>query len=131
MKEKFEFEIPKGGQEIFLPLGNREEIIKKLKNKFSNIDYSDKSWGILIEQDFSIEFNTGSDEIVNTIMLHIRGGGNVIKIVQTICEILDGHALDISYTRYIDFDFSEKTEESWGDFQKYRNQVIKLYEEDK
>lgn len=74
MKTKYDFEAPEEEQPPVPPLGQRDEIIEKLTRRLPNLDYRDKAWGVLEGEGFSIEFNTGDEELVDSIMLHVRGG---------------------------------------------------------
>ena len=121
VKERFELENNNDYSPPYL--GKRDEIIDALLKIFPNLDYTDESWGILNEADFSIEFNTGNDEIVDSIMLHIRGGGNPLNVIKLIIKEMNWEALDCSTTKFIEID--EDNLESWTEFQKYRDSVLK------
>src|SRR5690606_1075471 len=84
-------------------MGDREELIEEFKKLSTEIDFSDKTWGIYFDGQTSIEINIGSDEKVNSIMLHIRGGGNPFIFIATTCEHFKWYALDCSTGQYIDF----------------------------
>jgi hypothetical protein len=103
-------------------LGNKNEIIERLTTLLPTLDYSNTSWGIFTDKDFSIEFNTGTDDIVETIMLHIRGGGDPLVIIKIICDSENWFALDCSTMEYINTDILSK--ESWENFQKFRDKII-------
>jgi len=124
MKEKYDFDAPEENQSGIAPLGKRDEIIKKLTHCIPNLDYRDETWGILNDEGYSIEFNTGDEEIADTIMLHIRGGGTVMDTIQLVCETLDAYALNTSDCTYIDFKQPDRAQESWEQFQQYRDKVI-------
>lgn len=123
MKEKYDFEAPEEEQPPVPPLGQRDDIIAKLSRAIPQLDYRDKAWGILEGEGFSIEFNTGDEEFVDSIMLHVRGGGAVMETIRLICETLEAYALDTSDTNYIDFEETGAAEQSWEQFQKYRDRV--------
>ncbi|MBP1996713.1 hypothetical protein [Paenibacillus eucommiae] len=124
MKEKYDFDAPGENQPDIAPLGKRDGIIAKLTQCIPNLDYRDEAWGILNGEGYSIEFNTGDEEIVDSIMLHIRGGGTVLDTIQLVCETLDAYAFDTSDCVYIDFKQSDQAQESWERFQKYRDKVL-------
>jgi len=124
MKEKYDFDAPEENQPDIAPLGKRDEIIEKLTKCIPNLDYRDEAWGILNDEGYSIEFNTGDEEIVDSIMLHIRGGGTVMDTIQLVSETLDAYALDTSDCAYIDFKQPEQAKESWERFQKYRDKIL-------
>lgn len=112
--KEFEGEIP--------PLGERNVIVGELTALLPELDYSDKSWGIYDNESLSIEFNTGDDEILASIMLHIRGGGDPHVILKAICEKMEWYALDSSTGEFMDFENVSK--ESWEEFQRYRDKII-------
>ncbi|MFB6365856.1 hypothetical protein ACFCP7_17620 [Paenibacillus elgii] len=112
MKEKYDFDSPEENQPDIAPLGKRDEIIEKLTQCIPNLDYRDEAWGILNDEGFSIEFNTGDEEIVDSIMLYIRGGGTVMDTLQLVCETLDAYALDTSNNTYIDFKQPDQAQET-------------------
>ena len=104
------------------PLGNRDEIIRTLTALMADLDYSDPTWGILESDEFSIEFNTGREELVDSIMLHIRGGGDPLIIIKLICDHTGWGAFDTSTSDFMDTD--KLSPESWLAFQKFRDRVI-------
>lgn len=124
LKEKFEID---DNDYTPPPLGNRKDIIAALTKIFPNLDYTDPSWGLLKESDYSIEFNTGDEEIVATMMLHIRGGGNPLNAIKLILNELNWAALDCSTTEFIDLDMNDN--ESWIEFQKYRDKVMNSHKD--
>lgn len=56
------------------PLGDRSEIIARIAEFAPSADFSDASWGELVTPEFVIEFNMGRGELVDGMMLHVRGG---------------------------------------------------------
>lgn len=122
LKEKFDLEDCQG----YVPpsLGSRDEVIALLTELFPKFNANDKSWGVLLEDDFSIEFNIGRKETVDSIMLHIRGGGDPVAIVKGIMKALNWQALDVQTTEFIDIDTES---DSWGKFQQFRDTVLQNY----
>ncbi|NQX48036.1 hypothetical protein HQN87_22170 [Paenibacillus tritici] len=127
MKEKYDFDAPEDKQPAIPPLGQRDEIIGKLTSCIPELDYRDAAWGFMNGEGYSIEFNTGDEETVDSIMLHIRGGGTVMDTIQLVCDTLEAYALNTSDGSYINFEQPEEAEQSWEQFQKYRDQVIKEF----
>jgi hypothetical protein len=84
-------------------LCEKAEILLLLKRLFPRIDLSDPTWGVLNEEGSSIEFNMGDDDPVAGIMLHVRGNGDPITIIKTLCEQTGWRALDCSDYTFIDF----------------------------
>lgn len=124
MKEKFDLrDVP----DDYEPqkLGNRDDLILQLQSIISEIDYTDKSWGILDMPEYSIEFNTGNNEQVDSIMLHIRGGGDPLPLIKLICDSCNFAALDCSVGDFMDLE--NLSSGSWIKFQEYRDKVINSY----
>lgn len=90
-------------------LGPRPEILSILTQICPGIDFSDPGWGIFEGNDFSIEFNLGDTDPVESVMLHVRGSDNVISIIRNICEYTGWRALDTSIGDFIDFDRNPTT----------------------
>jgi hypothetical protein len=57
------------------PLGPRSEIIAKISSIFPQTDFSDRSWGTLTVPGCHIEFSMGSDQVINSFAMHVRGAG--------------------------------------------------------
>ena len=87
-----------------LYLGQKNEVIKRVESVFGDVDFSDRSWGILDRRDFSIEFNMGgaTDE-VDCIMLHVRGEDTSLEAIENLCKSTGWYALDTSTMDIIDF----------------------------
>ncbi|QWX85600.1 hypothetical protein H0I23_08155 [Cellulophaga sp. HaHaR_3_176] len=120
LKEKFDT-----NDKDYLPptLGKRIELISQLTNILPNLDFSDESWGIMEGDGFSIEFNIGNNEDVDSIMLHIRGGGNPIKIIQSIMQEFKWESLDCSTGDFMEL--NNVSNESWTKFQTWRDKIFK------
>jgi hypothetical protein len=96
-------DLPAGVQSVseiandFRPdaLGKRDEVIARIRQALPDVDFSDRSWGILEHSEFSIEFNTGKEEICTGIMLHVRGGGSAIATIERLLQHLKLRALDL------------------------------------
>ncbi|WP_220466947.1 hypothetical protein, partial [Cellulophaga baltica] len=106
-----------------ISLGIRDNIINELCILLPELDYSVKDWGILNGDGFSIEFNTGKEEKVDSIMLHIRGGGNPHYIIGMIMKKMEWEALDCSTGEFVDL--KNINAESWTKFQTWRDKIFK------
>jgi len=102
-------------------LGNKADVIKAITSILPDVDYTDPSWGVFYNGTTSIEFNTGDNETVETLMLHVRGGGNPLMIINTICEETGWAALDTSTAEFIN---KSAIIVSWQEFSHYRDQII-------
>jgi len=125
MSKKIDFDSPESQQmqkEDLPSLGKKEEIIQKLTQLLPDLDYSDTSWGLLRDNIHSIEFNTGAEEVVASIMLHIRGGGNPAQIIEKVCTAMGWYALDCSTGEYLQFD--QKDQASFEAWQGFRDKIV-------
>lgn len=103
------------------PLGNRVDLIEAIREVAPTADFSDPSWGELATPDFVIEFNMGREEVVDSMMLHVRGGGPVVDFIDTLLTHLGRRAIDCSEGEF----FSPATSgESLRAWQQYRDSVI-------
>ncbi|GAK57177.1 hypothetical protein U27_04142 [Candidatus Vecturithrix granuli] len=90
---------------------------------FPNIDNNDTSWMILQEESYSIEFNSGKDDPMESVMLHVRGDEKALNAIKKICEYTGWKALDCSLGEFIDFD--RNPDEGFSKWRNYRNEVIR------
>ncbi|MCL2141269.1 MAG: hypothetical protein FWH46_00075 [Methanimicrococcus sp.] len=56
----------------------REYFLEEIKKIFPDINTEDETWLVLNAAAYSIEFNIGDNDPINSIMLHIRGGDEAI-----------------------------------------------------
>jgi hypothetical protein len=73
-------EIPK--DYCLPPLGTLSDILDMLKELLPDIDFSDPHWGVLATETYSIEFNIGNEDPVESLMLLIRGEDAPIDIIK-------------------------------------------------
>ena len=105
------------------PLGARSELINRIRQILPGADFKDPAWGIFEGDGFSIEFNIGKEENCDGLMLHVRGGGS--RAMATIAELLQRLQLRGIDCQTSEFFSYEAAERSFGQWQKYRDQVIK------
>ncbi|MEU4472929.1 hypothetical protein [Micromonospora sp. NPDC023888] len=107
-----------------LPLGTGPHIKRCLRETFPDLDLADPAWGQLVGPTWSIEFNIGSDDPVDSIMFHVRGGGDdVLAVVARIVAVTGGRALDISTGEFLTGDCPQTA--GWNGFQQYRDQTLR------
>ena len=102
-------------------IGKRSEVIDNIKAAEPTIDFSNPSWGILENEQFTIEFNMGNSEECDGFVMHIRGNELALPGVGNILDRLKLRAADGSSPFFIDI---EKTK---GDLQKwidYRDSIL-------
>ncbi|MDP4182133.1 MAG: hypothetical protein Q8942_13715 [Bacillota bacterium] len=93
-----------------------------LKELLPDIDFSDPHWGVLATETYSIEFNIGGKDPVESIMLHIRGEDAPIDVIKKICSKTAWRAIDTSAGDFIDFE--NCPEESFNRWKRYRDKII-------
>jgi hypothetical protein len=95
-------EIPVGFQPK--TLCSREYYEKMVSSVFPNIDMTtDRSWLILEENDYSIEFNSSDDDPMENVMLHVHGSDASLNAIKKICEYTGWKAIDTTLGDFIDF----------------------------
>jgi hypothetical protein len=107
----------------FNPLGPADEVRDKLSSHLPGIDWSDPAWGIFRGDGFSIEFNVLEDDPIQSIMLHVRGGGDAISAIMSFVRPLGWSALDCSTGEFLDP--NNPSQEGWNGFQAYRDKIFK------
>jgi len=103
-------------------MGSASEIRQRISDHLPGIDWSDPTWGDYQGDGFSIEFNMGNNEIPDSIMLHVRGGGDAVKAIMAFAGPNNWSVLDTSLGDYLDADNLD--ESGWISFQKYRDRII-------
>jgi len=101
------------------PLGPATELLDRLRAALPDLNLSDPTWGNLDSPDWSIEFNIGREDPVESIMLHVRGGGDVVEVIQRAARALGCRALDGSSGEFIE----DGGADGWADFQAYRDSL--------
>ncbi|MFI6056430.1 hypothetical protein ACIBCO_41065 [Streptomyces violascens] len=103
------------------PLGQQQDILAAVARAAPEADLSDPAWGELSGATWSIELNIGSDDPVDSIMLHIRGSGDdVLASVTRLAEALGCKALDCSTGDLL----SAQDPAGWRAFQNYRDRIV-------
>ena len=103
------------------PLGNRASIIDSIRAEFPEADFRDPAWGNFEAESFSIEFNLGEDELVQSFAMHVRGSIAAVDAVAAILDRLGFRAIDSSSGEFFSL---ERAKESLAQWSKYRDEVI-------
>lgn len=103
------------------PLGDRAELIAAIREVAPSADFTDPAWGELVTPDFVIEFNMGSEEVVDSMMLHVRGGGRAVDFIDALLTRLGHRAIDCSEGEFFTSAASAESFRSWQD---YRDSAI-------
>jgi hypothetical protein len=80
------------------------------------------NWGIYEGDGYSIEFNMGTADAIDTIMLHVRGGGNAIAALLQFAQPNNWSLFDCSTSEFLDPE--NPSSEGWEGFQEYRDKVV-------
>ena len=112
-------DVPDGFQPD--PLGSRDEVITAILDVAPSADFGDPEWGYLDSEAFSIEFSMHGDEVVETIMLHVRGGGSVVDFIATLLTRLGCRAVDCAESEFFSPETSGESLRAW---QAYRDSVV-------
>jgi hypothetical protein len=104
------------------PLGGKKEVLTLFKELFPEADFTDSSWGILDNENYSIEFNISNEDPVQSVALHIRGNELAVKAIEKICQRTGWRAIDSGSGDFIDF--SNSSESGFKKWQQFRDQVL-------
>lgn len=103
------------------PLGWRDDVLAAVARAVPEADLSDPGWGTLSGPTWSIELNIGSNDPVESIMLHIRGSGDdVLTPVFRLAESLRCGVIDCTDGEVI----APGQSSGWHSFQQFRDQVV-------
>jgi leucyl-tRNA synthetase len=102
-------------------IGKRSEVIDNIKAAEPTIDFSNPSWGILENEQFTIEFNMGNSEECDGFVMHIRGNELALPCVGNILDRLKLRAADGSSPFFFDIEKSKGDLQKWID---YRDSIL-------
>jgi hypothetical protein len=103
------------------PLGGRAALISKILEVAPQADFSDPAWGELSTPDFTIEFNMGRDAVVDSMMLHVRGGDSAVDFITALLQHLGLRAIDCSMGEFFEPSAAAQSLTAWRHF---RDRVI-------
>lgn len=103
------------------PLGPASDVLATLRETFPGIDLRDPTWGFLSDDQWVIEFNIGEENPVESIMLHVRGSGDVLPTVRRAAAVLGCRAMDCSTGDFIETGGSD----GWAGFQAFRDRALR------
>jgi hypothetical protein len=103
------------------PLGQRAALIAKILEIAPQADFSDSTWGELSTPDFTIEFNMGTDALVDSLMLHVRGGDSAVDFITALLHHLGLRAIDCSKGDFFEPSAAVQSLTAWRHF---RDRVI-------
>lgn len=112
--------VPSGWMPI--PIGEVSVVREQINRTIDNIEWSVPAWGSYQHEGLSIEFNLQDKGVVESFALHIRGQGDPIPIIATLCRENGWVAIDYYDSKMIDFDQDAHTR--WKRFTDYRDDVL-------
>jgi hypothetical protein len=111
-------ELPDGFDPALGPL---PDVLLVVKDLFPTINLRDPSWGVLVGDTYSIEFNIGKADPCRSVMLHVRGDESAIGPIRALYNRTGWRALDMSAGELLDLERDPgKSLRSWG---AYRNGI--------
>ncbi|MEE1941815.1 hypothetical protein V1L54_20815 [Streptomyces sp. TRM 70361] len=103
------------------PVGGRDRVLAAVRQAAPETDLSGPSWGLLTGPAWSVELNIGEQDPVESVMLHVRGGGDgVLPVIHRLAAALGRRAIDCSGGEFL-------TEGDTGNrhaFQEFRDRVL-------
>ena len=121
-------ELPKDFESY--PLGSIDQVKQKLTKAYPTIIWSRHNsdyvlWGTYEDKSdgYSIEFSLGKKDTVESVTLHIRGGGNAVSKIVELCNENGWKAIDTSAGEFMDL--KQPSSKGWEDFRSYRDRVVK------
>jgi hypothetical protein len=103
------------------PLGPRSQVISDIQRVIPDVDFTDPSWGMLDRPTFTIEFNMGSEDICDGYMLHVRGGGDAMRLIDQLLSSLRLRGFDCQSGDFFRLEEAGGTFQQWQDF---RDRVV-------
>ena len=105
-----------------LPLGTRADVIRQISAVFEETDWRDPAWGIWEGDEGSIEFNLGTDEEVDSIMLHVRADEAIVARIVQLVDTCGWRALDTTTTEFL---ASPKDTAGVSSWRAFRDRVLR------
>ena len=112
-----------------ITMGDAQEVRDAISRVEPDVNWEDPQWGLLDGFGWTIEFNHHATGPTNNIMLHVRGGGDVLPTIIRICRANEWVAFDTSTGQFIDLD--SPSDEGWIGFQNFRDRVLHHIDEEK
>ncbi len=103
------------------PLGTRADLITRICDVVPSADFSNPEWGVFEGDEFSIEFQMGDEEICQSVMLLVRGGGSPAPLIGALLDRLKLRGIDCQTSEFFDI---EAARASFGSWQRYRDQIL-------
>ncbi len=108
-----------------LPLGTRKAVHEAVLQFFPSTSWNDPAWGVFDSPCGSIEFNLGSDDPAQSMMLHVRASNKIVPLIVAFCKEFGWSAIDSGTGEFLER--SENPEAGLETWRAYRDQVFKKY----
>ncbi len=106
-----------------IPFGSLNEVRETITTHLPGTDWSDAAWGTYDGPGYSLEFNMGKEDPCSSFMIHVRGGGEVVSIIEKLATIPDWFAMDTSQGEW--WHHNQDKEKGWKSFQEYRDYITR------
>ena len=110
------------------PLGPAEEVRQAISAALPGVDWTNPTWGLYGGDGFTFEFNSGAEDPISTIMVHVRGSGNAVESLYKLAVPTNWSLLDCSTSEFLDLQNPSRS--AWKDFQAYRDKIIESYRDE-
>ncbi|HWA26186.1 MAG TPA: hypothetical protein VG734_11025 [Lacunisphaera sp.] len=103
------------------PLGDAQFVRDQISKSLPGVNWSNPAWGVLEGKGWSIEFNHQTSGPTDSVMLHVRGGGDPISAIVKLCKDNGWVAMDAQDATLIDL--NKPSDKTWKEFQGYRDKL--------
>jgi hypothetical protein len=108
-------------------LGTPNTVSRSIDEFLPGVHWSDPTAGLYEGDEFTIEFNLGGGEIVNTMHLQVRGSGDAVAALMQFAVPCGWSLLDCSTSKFLDP--NNPSTEGWDGFQSLRNRAMEQYKQ--
>jgi hypothetical protein len=105
----------------FLPLGDAKEVRTAVSRVLPEVDWSGRPYGRYYGDGFSIEVGVDDKDVIDSMMLHVFGGGGAVTMIARLASANGWAAFDCSAGEFIDP--ANPSDASWVHFQQVRDFV--------
>jgi hypothetical protein len=105
------------------PLGPAAQVRRRIAKHLPGVDWSEPAWGIYEGDGFTIEFDIGEDDSIESILLHVRGGGDAITALLGFANPNGWSLLDCTTSKFLDPE--KPSAEGWEGFQAFRDKAMR------
>ncbi len=103
-------------------IGNGTQLISQIRQVVPQADFTDPTWGIVDDEDWTIKVRMGGKELCESIAFHVRGGDGVIGAVAAILDELKLRSIDCQSSEF--FTTGSDTLQSLPTWRHYRDRVV-------